>query len=150
MDAKKYTAATKSAEETEAEAERLARDFSGRETVAMFGGLGMGKTAFVRGLARGLGLDGNTVSSPTFAIVHEHYDASGRRVMCHYDMYRVSGWDDLETTGFFDTVDRCVNAVEWSENIEPDLPAPRWEVRFERGTGENDRLIRVEYISEAR
>ena len=148
MDGQKRTTETHGARQTEAEAERLAKGFSGTETVALFGGLGMGKTAFARGIARGLGLDENTVSSPTFAIVHEHYDSGGKRVMCHYDMYRVSGWDDLETTGFFDTAGRCVNVIEWSENIEAELPLPRWEVRIERGGGEDDRLLTIGYLSE--
>ena len=138
---------THSAAETEQEAERFASTLSGKETIAFFGGLGMGKTAFVRGLARGLGIDSASISSPTFAIMHEHDGADGQLVLCHYDMYRVSGWDDLETTGFFDTLDRCVNAVEWSENIEEALPVPRWNVTIERGETDDERIINEEYIS---
>ena len=150
MDGQKRAVVTHSARETEEQAAALAGSFAGNETVALFGGLGMGKTAFARGIAKGLGLDQNTVSSPTFAIVHEHYDGAGRKAMCHYDMYRVSGWDDIETTGFFDTTGRCVNVIEWSENIESELPLPRWEVRIERGEGEDDRLISIEYLSDQR
>ena len=138
---------THSTAETEREAERFAASLKGNETIAFFGGLGMGKTAFVRGLARGLGVDADSVSSPTFAIMHEHDNADGRLALCHYDMYRISGWEDLETTGFFDTLDRCVNAVEWSENIEEALPLPRWHITIERGVSDDERVITEEYIS---
>lgn len=66
--------------------------------MALYGGLGMGKTAFVRGLAAGLGIQAE-VSSPTFALVHDY---GGSPPLIHFDMYRISGWEDLYTTGFFD------------------------------------------------
>lgn len=90
--------------------------------LALFGGLGMGKTAFVRGLAAGRGLEAE-VSSPTFALVHEY---GGQPPLVHFDMYRVTGWDDLYSTGFFDYIDAgCILAVEWSENVEGALPRKR-------------------------
>ena len=88
--------------ETEALGERLGERLTDGRVVAMFGGMGMGKTAFVRGLARGLGFEGE-VSSPTFAIVHEYL--GGRLPLYHFDMYRVESWGDLASCGFFDDPD---------------------------------------------
>ena len=89
------------------------------DVLAFFGGMGMGKTAFVRGLAKGLGIT-DSVSSPTFAIVNEY---RGNPPLAHFDMYRIGSWDDLYTTGFFEYLDSgCILAVEWSENIENALP----------------------------
>ena len=88
--------------------------------IAYRGGLGMGKTCFTRGLAKGLGSN-DTVTSPTFALINEY--PSGRLPLYHFDMYRVSGWEDLYSTGFFDYIDEGgVIAAEWSENIEAALP----------------------------
>ena len=106
----------------------------------VFGGLGMGKTAFVRGMAAGRGLSAE-VSSPTFALVHEY---GGQPPLVHFDMYRVSGWDDLYSTGFFDYLDAgCLLAVEWSENIEAALPEDAVRVRFER-LDDDTRRITIE------
>jgi tRNA threonylcarbamoyladenosine biosynthesis protein TsaE len=88
---------TSSLAETEALGVKIAEKLSGGEVIALFGGMGMGKTAFTRGLARGLGIS-EGVSSPTFALVHEYH---GRLDVYHFDMFRVSGWDDLYSTGFF-------------------------------------------------
>ena len=80
-----------SANETEQLGERVAKALKGKEVIALFGGLGMGKTAFTRGLARGFGID-EGVSSPTFALVNEY---RGSVTVYHFDMYRVQTWDDL-------------------------------------------------------
>jgi tRNA threonylcarbamoyladenosine biosynthesis protein TsaE len=110
---------TKSYAETEEVGSKLAGQLKGGSVVALFGDLGAGKTAFVRGIATGLGLK-SEVSSPTFALVHEY---GGKPPLVHFDMYRVTGWDDLYTTGFFDYIDSgAILAVEWSENIEAALP----------------------------
>lgn len=142
----RYT--TASAEQTEQLAARFGAALSGDETVAMFGGMGMGKTAFARGLAKGLEIPPEEISSPTFAIVHEH---RGRVKLCHYDMYRVESWEDLDSTGFFESVGRCVNLVEWSENIENALPAPRWQITIskpEASADDDARVIDIQYIDE--
>ena len=100
---------TASAAQTEALAERLAHSLRGGEVLAYTGGMGMGKTAFTRGLAKGLGIR-DSVSSPTFALVHEY---RGAIPLCHFDMYRVEGWEDLDSTGFFDYLDSgAVLAIE--------------------------------------
>lgn len=109
-----------SPEETEKIAEELGNRIIEGCVIAYRGGLGMGKTCFTRGLARGLGST-DTVTSPTFALINEY--PSGRIPLYHFDMYRVSGWEDLYSTGFFDYIDEGgVIAAEWSENIESALP----------------------------
>ena len=109
------------------------------DAVAFFGGLGAGKTAFVRGLAAGLGCEGE-VSSPTYALVHEH---PGAVPLAHFDMYRVEGPDELESTGYYDYLDReFVLAIEWSENIEEALPEDCWRVHIE-ATQEECRKISI-------
>ncbi len=111
-----------SPEQTEQIACDLAGTLRAGDVVALRGGLGAGKTAFVRGLAKGLGVTGE-VASPTFALVHEH---EGRIPLYHFDMYRVTTLDDLYSTGFFDYLDSgAVLAVEWSENIQAALPNRR-------------------------
>ena len=131
---------TDSAEETEALGERLAAKLRGDEVIALFGGLGMGKTAFTRGLARGLGVaDG--VSSPTFALVNEY---RGRFPVYHFDMYRVQRWDDLYSTGFFDFLGNGVLVIEWSENIEGALPENALRVTIRRGGNDQQRIIETE------
>ena len=133
---------TDSERETAALGERLAAQLSGGTVVAFFGGLGMGKTAFVRGMARLLSPNA-AVSSPTFALVNDY---GGNPPLVHFDMYRVCGWEDLDTTGFFDYLDAgAVLAVEWSENIEAALPADAVRITFER-EGETRRRIVVEGV----
>lgn len=108
------------AADTEAYGEQLAGELHAGSVVAMYGGLGMGKTALVRGIARGLSLDAE-VSSPTFALVHDY---GGDPPLVHFDMYRVTGWEDLYSTGYYDYLDAgAILAVEWSEHIEAALPA---------------------------
>lgn len=128
------------AADTERIAEGLANKLSGGEVIAFCGGLGMGKTCFVRGLARGLGFTGD-VSSPTFALVNEYI--GGRLPLFHFDMYRVTGWEDLYSTGYFDYLEAGgVLAVEWSENIEAALDENTITVTI-RQTGENEREIEI-------
>ena len=134
---------TNSAEETERLGERIASKLKGTEVIALFGGLGMGKTAFTRGLARGLGAD-DVVSSPTFALVNEY---SGRVPVYHFDMYRVASWDDLYSTGFFDYLDTGVLVIEWSENIEGALPENALRITISRGENDNQRIFDIEGVT---
>ncbi len=118
---------THSAAETEAVGEAIAADLQGGQVLALFGGMGMGKTAFVRGLARGLHLFAE-VSSPTFALVHDY---GGNPPLVHFDMYRISSWDDLLTTGYYDYLDAgAILVIEWSENIEAALPEDAVRLRI--------------------
>ncbi len=122
------TVETHSPAETEAVGYELAASLQGGRVIALFGGLGMGKTAFVRGLAAGRGLAAE-VSSPTFALVHEY---GGQPPLVHFDMYRIAGWEDLYTTGYFDYLDMgAILAVEWSEHIENALPDDAIRVTIE-------------------
>jgi tRNA threonylcarbamoyladenosine biosynthesis protein TsaE len=134
---------TSSSSETELLGERLAAKLKGGEVIALFGGMGMGKTAFTRGLSRGLGIY-EGVSSPTFALIHEY---CGRLRVYHFDMFRVTNWDDLYSTGFFDYLeDGGVMVIEWSENIEAALPQDAIRIEIEQGTQENERIFHVEGI----
>ena len=100
----------------------------------------MGKTCFTRGLARGLGFDG-FVTSPTFALVNEYI--GGRLPLYHFDMYRVEGWEDLYSTGYFDYLEMGgVIAAEWSENIEAALEGKVITIEFSR-IDDNVRKITV-------
>lgn len=134
---------TSSPEETEMIGERLAKTMNGTEIVALFGSLGAGKTAFTRGFARYLGVD-DGVSSPTFALVHEY---EGKFPIYHFDMYRVTSWDDLYTTGFFDYTDNGILIIEWSENIVDFLPENRINVTINH-ISENEREITIEGANE--
>ena len=102
--------------------------------------MGAGKTAFVRGLAKGLGVSGE-VSSPTYAIVNEY---RGDPTLYHFDMYRVSSVEDLFTTGYFDYLDQgdSILAVEWSENITESLPEETIFVDMEP-LSEQERKIQI-------
>jgi len=128
---------TRSPEETEKVGQALAEALQPGAVIAFEGDLGAGKTAFTRGLARGMGIDCH-VSSPTFALVHNY---GGQPPLIHFDMYRVTGWDDLYSTGYFDYLDAgAILVVEWSENVEAALPADAIRIRIQQAE-ENVRLI---------
>ena len=111
---------THSPEETSALAQRLAQDLRGGEVIAFTGGMGAGKTAFTRGLARGLGCRGR-VTSPTFTIVNEY--EGGRLPLFHFDLYRMDSPEELFDIGWEDYLSRGgVCAVEWSEQVADALP----------------------------
>lgn len=132
---------TSSAAETAALAARLAQQLKGGEVLAFTGGMGMGKTAFTAGLVEGLG-GGNVVSSPTFALVNEY---PGRLTVEHFDMYRITGWDDLYSTGFFDYLDTdCVLVIEWSENVEAALPEDAIHIDIRLGETDTERVITID------
>lgn len=131
---------TTSPEETEALGQKIGATLSGDEVIALYGGLGMGKTAFVRGLAAGLGIDSYEVSSPTFAIVHEH---EGRVMLYHFDMYRVESWDDLYSTGFFDYIGNGVIVTEWSENIDGALPEDKITIEISAPNNDDTRIFKI-------
>ena len=131
---------THSRAETEAVAESLARDITGG-VIALNGDLGAGKTCFTAGLAKGLGYLGD-VNSPTFAIVNEY--KGGRKDVYHFDMYRINGWEDLYTTGYFEYLESGeVLVIEWSENIKEDLPREYIRIEIEHGQSEGCRMIKI-------
>ena len=131
--------------ETEEFACTLAKKIRPGTVIAFYGGLGVGKTAFTRGLARGMGINAD-VSSPTFAIVNDY---GGNPALVHFDMYKVNTWEDLYSSGFFDYIDMgAVIAAEWSENIENALPENTVRVHIRKGEQENERFITVEGMDE--
>ena len=130
-----------SAQETESIGESLAQELRAGDVLAFTGSLGMGKTAFTRGLARGLGCRGR-VTSPTFTIVNEY---EGKTPLFHFDMYRLGSSDELFDIGWDDYLARGgVCAVEWSERVSDALPGDTIFVDIARGEeGENTRVITV-------
>ena len=138
---------TNSPEETEELGERLGRALSPGDVVAFTGDLGAGKTAFVRGMAQGLGVAGR-VTSPTFTIVNEY--EGGRLPLFHFDMYRLGSADELFDIGWEDYLARGgVCAVEWSENVVEALEADCLRVDIRRGERDNQRIITVTRGEEA-
>lgn len=108
---------TKSELETHQLAQKIGEHLKPGDVILFTGDMGAGKTAFTKGLAEFFETS-DEVTSPTFALVHEY---SGRVNIFHFDLYRLSGFDDLYSTGFFDYLDRDgILVVEWSENI-PEL-----------------------------
>ena len=131
---------TNSPAETETLGAALAAKLGPGTVIAYRGDLGAGKTAFTRGLARGLGCD-EMVSSPTYTIVNEYL--GGRLPLFHFDMYRLRCTDDLWDIGWEDYLDRGgVCAVEWSENVAGAMEEAL-TVTIER-LGENTRRITIE------
>ena len=128
---------THSPEETEALGAALGQQLPSGTVIAYTGDLGAGKTAFTRGLARGLGA-GEPVTSPTYTIVNEYL--SGRIPLFHFDMYRLGSADELWDIGWEDYLDRGgICAVEWSENVEEALEDPL-RVCIEKLGGDSRRI----------
>ena len=120
---------THSEQETERLGAKFAEKLPGGTVVAMYGDLGAGKTAFVRGMAKGMGLDCR-VSSPTFTIVNEYL---GSRELIHFDMYRLNSADELYDIGWEDYLNRgAVCAVEWSEKVTDAFTGEEYTVRIEK------------------
>ncbi len=131
---------TKTESETEDLGSRLARQLPDGAVVALYGDLGAGKTAFVRGMARGMGLCCR-VSSPTFTIVNEYL---GERDLIHFDMYRLSGADELFDIGWEDYLRRgAVCAVEWSEKVQDAFFGDEITVTIDK-LGDAERKITIE------
>lgn len=115
--------------ETEQIGACFAENLPDSTVVAMYGDLGAGKTAFVRGMARGMGLECR-VSSPTFTIVNEYL---GSRELIHFDMYRLNSADELYDIGWEDYLNRgAVCAVEWSEKVLDAFTGEEYTVRIDK------------------
>jgi tRNA threonylcarbamoyladenosine biosynthesis protein TsaE len=132
---------TRSEEETEAVAADLGRQFRGGEVVLLSGELGAGKTAFVRGLAAGVGANPEEVASPTFVLLTQY---PGRLTLHHADLYRLAGNGDDRELGLEDLPgSREVLAVEWAERLS-DIPwRETWRVRLSHA-GEDTRRLTIE------
>lgn len=136
-----YEYITNSAQETEALGERVGRSLMPGAVLAYTGDLGAGKTAFTRGLARGLEIP-ERITSPTFTIVNEY--EGGRLPLFHFDMYRLGSSDELFDIGWEDYLARNgVCAVEWSENVEDILDTDTIRVDIRRGEGDDQRMITI-------
>lgn len=140
--AQQMTYTTVGTAETEAVGRALCERLlaAGRKTafVALFGDLGVGKTAFVRGFVSAL-LPDARVKSPTYTIVNEYRGAS--IPVFHFDVYRIEGEDDLYSTGYYDYLDAGYLLCEWSEKIPFALPGDRITVRIEKTDGADGRRI---------
>ncbi len=127
--------------ETEALGETLGKKLPAGSVVAFTGDLGAGKTAFVRGMARGLGIP-TRVTSPTFTIVSEYEE--GRLPLFHFDMYRLSSADELFDIGWEDYLRRNgICAVEWSEHVSEALDEDCIRVDIRRGARDHERVITI-------
>lgn len=135
---------TNSPEETENLAARLAQKLTPGTVLAFTGDLGAGKTAFVRGIATGLGIC-ERVTSPTFTIVNEY--EGGRLPLFHFDMYRLGGPDELYDIGWEDYLARDgVCCVEWSENVAEALGDDCLRIDLRRGENDTQRIITIEGV----
>lgn len=134
------TAVTQSEAETSAVASEFARSLTAGAVVLLTGDLGAGKTAFVRGLAEGLGIDPAAVSSPTFTLIQEY--RGGRLPLHHVDLYRLQSIevDDLGLDEL--TLEGGVTAIEWPDRLPRELPATL-HVRIEHGDGDT-RTIQID------
>lgn len=134
---------SKSTEETEKIGSAFAKSIDNTKPafVAMFGDLGVGKTAFVRGVASVLAPDAR-VKSPTFTVVNEY--RGGKIPLYHLDVYRIEDEDDLYSVGFYDYLQKGICIVEWSENILDSIPKDAYRVKIERTQNENERTITIE------
>lgn len=120
---------SKSVVETDRLGRRIGRSLQGGETLALYGELGTGKTALVRGMAAGLGASPQAVSSPTFVLIHEYH---GRVRLAHADLYRLDSATELLHIGLSDYDDgRTVTAIEWADKAGHDLPADRLEIHLQ-------------------
>lgn len=136
---------THSPDETRALGRTLAQALQGGAVVAFTGDLGAGKTAFVSGMAEGLGIE-ERVTSPTFTIVNEY--EGGRLPLFHFDMYRLGSADELFHIGWEDYLARNgVCAVEWSENVDEALDGDAIRVDISRGEDDNTRIITIEGVA---
>ncbi|MBR6654681.1 MAG: tRNA (adenosine(37)-N6)-threonylcarbamoyltransferase complex ATPase subunit type 1 TsaE [Oscillospiraceae bacterium] len=133
---------TKSEKETQEAGEKLVQTLAPGSVVAMYGDLGAGKTAFVRGMTRGLGIN-FPVSSPTFNVVNEY---PGKVPLFHFDMYRLGSADELFDIGWDDYLERGgICAVEWSENVEEAFEPGTVKVNITK-LGDTEREITVEVM----
>jgi tRNA threonylcarbamoyladenosine biosynthesis protein TsaE len=133
---------SRSAEETEAAGHLFAGRLHGGDVVALTGTLGSGKTRFVAGVCKGLGIRG-PVTSPTFTLINEYPAEFG--LVAHVDMYRINGMREVAELGieeYFNS--RCICLIEWAEILLDILPPSRFHVSFAHGGSESERTIEIE------
>ena len=131
-------------EDTEKLGFELMKKIKSTTFVAMFGDLGAGKTAFVRGMVKSF-LPDAIVTSPTYNIVNEY--ENNIQKLAHFDMYRITDSDDLYSVGFYDYLDEYTVVCEWCENIPFAIPKKYIKVEIKKdNTNENKRIICIEEI----
>lgn len=137
------TARTKSVDDTRALAAELAPLARPGDLILLEGGLGTGKTAFVQGFARGLGV-AEPVTSPTFVLVRTY---EGRLPLIHVDVYRLDHLQEVVDLGVADILDEDgVTLIEWGDVVTPALPADFLEVELAAGPGEDDRKLTIRAV----
>jgi len=136
---------TLSSDETTELGKNLMEKNCGELFVALFGDLGAGKTAFVKGMVAHF-LPDAIVTSPTYNIVNTYTD--GKTVLHHYDMYRITDEDDLYSVGFYDNLENSITVAEWCENIPWALPHKFIKVTILKDPEiDNKRYIEMEYVN---
>ncbi|MEF8787484.1 MAG: tRNA (adenosine(37)-N6)-threonylcarbamoyltransferase complex ATPase subunit type 1 TsaE [Planctomycetota bacterium] len=141
MSREAHTLQTESVEETQELAEKFTDILRPGDIVALTGTLGAGKTCFVKGLGRGLGVDPDEVTSVSFLLMKEH---AGEMPLYHFDAYRLEGADELEAIGCREAFEgRGVCAIEWADHVSECLPEEHFSVHMEV-TGETSRRLAVE------
>lgn len=139
---------TQSEDETISVGFQFGKVLTAGSVVALFGELGTGKTRFIKGLCKGLGVDEH-VSSPTFTIINEYHGGSCK--IFHFDFYRMNSIVELKEIGFDEYLyDDGVCVIEWADRIEAILPPDRFDVFLKLGTNENQREIKIENIGGAK
>ena len=136
---------TTSAEETEKVGAELRLQVKDNTFLALFGDLGAGKTALVRGFIQSV-LPDAIVTSPTYNIVNK-YTYNGKSIY-HFDMYRITDDDDLYSVGFYDYLDNGIIICEWSENIPFAIPDEYVKITIKKLSCDNEREITVEFIND--
>lgn len=133
-------ARTKSVDDTRSLAAELATLARPGDLILLEGGLGAGKTAFVQGFARGLGVE-DTVTSPTFVLVRSYH---GRLPLVHLDVYRLDRMQELVDLGIAEIIDEDgVTLIEWGDVVRPALPGDFLEVRLEPGGADDERVVTI-------
>ena len=132
-------------EETKDIAAVFALTLQAGDVICMYGDLGVGKTAFVQGLAKGLDIDDH-ITSPTFTIVNEY---AGRMPLYHFDVYRIADSDEMYEIGYEEYVyGEGISVIEWPQLISDILPQKRYDITISKDydKGENYRLIEIEGV----
>src|SRR5437879_5903187 len=123
----------------------FARKLGPGSVVALFGDLGSGKTHFIKGVSKGLGVNEH-VGSPTFTIVNEY--AAGNLTVCHFDFYRLKSLSELREIGFDEYINGdSVSLIEWADRVKNLLPPHRFDVFLKLGQDENSREIKIEEVN---
>jgi len=135
-----HTLTTYSEADTVAAGRELAATLAPETTLLLFGDLGAGKTAFVRGLAEGVGVDPSDVSSPTFTLIQEY--RGGRLPLLHVDLFRLNDAREIDDLGLEELGSGGVIAIEWADKLPRPIPGSI-AVRIEHGDGDT-RTIRIE------